>query len=687
MCKGEYADHSGGLTILSESELREVSKSLSTLLPGPNTPVYQPQFEDGSIHSLQKLLERLFFTADSTTLTISHGAAALGALSGFLDRCSIASNYIVKAIVLNEETLRQILSIYLFRAENHKPKPLRRLLITCGLLINRLSNEDHRSRVVEEALKSCVQAICEPELVVAIKSAIQLLEHLLSKQIIDAAPILDKASPLLTESVRELPEVEDGDSVQPFVGKVLEWVQYPDCAPAISHFLPLFFDSVRALRKAITADQTVPEIQGPSLWIESVRHFMRIHPESFSVLEEHILPALLAHHKEGIGDFIHSLSPFSKNHLLRESDEMDDVLLCLLACRTASRMGSTQVHTLGKHWTSAREQQALTCPGLSQAGSSLYSIDPTSLSLSFLDHASPSVRLNALTTLVSLVKPAEAFESRIVVRLKECIPYFLLETSSKPRNEFIAAMKKFSNNIRMAAPALTGKATEYERSNAAEFLLWYIRFLVQELRPTAPYQTHITALNLILGFLQSFSRDLCVNHTLHLITPNPEQQEMLFKQLARVLLDLLFNAFDDVRQCSAEILELFVESEFHTRSNTLLHGSQTNSGSKMTMTIINQILDCVPRAEDLFRQSARADYADGLGRLLSLASYSRQCSSNFYDQEAMYYDLVYELQSDIDEAVKDLDHAVRTAPLHGHLIALRYSQDYSSNEPMLKLIS
>lgn len=234
-------------------------------------------------------------------------------------------------------------------------------------------------------------------------------------------------------------------------------------------------------------------------------------------------------------------------------------------------------------------------------------------------------------------------------------------------------MKKFSSNIRMAVPALTGKATEYEPSNAAEFLLWYIRFLVRELRPTAPYQTHITALSLILGFIQSFARDICVNNILRLIAPNYEQYRTLFGQLSRVLLDLLFNAFDDVRHFSAEILELLVESEFHARSNTISAGSKATNREEATLTIIDQILDCVPRAKDLFYQTARADHADGLGRLLNLAFHSRQCSSNLYDQKTMYCDLIYELQRDIDEAVKDLDHAVRTAPLHGHFIALRYS--------------
>ena len=250
-------------------------------------------------------------------------------------------------------------------------------------------------------------------------------------------------------------------------------------------------------------------------------------------------------------------------------------------------------------------------------------------------------------------------------------------------------MKKFSNSIRMAVPALTGKTSEYERSNAAEFLLWYLRFLIQELRPTAPYQTHITALNLILGFMQSFPGDIFVNSILRVITPNHKQYRMLFSQLSRVLLDLLFNAFDDVRQFSAEILELLVESEFHARSDTISAGagSKPTDREEASLTIIDQILDCTTRAKNLFYQSARADHADGLGRLLSLVFISRQRSSNIYDQRAMYHDLVYDLQLGIDKAVKDLDHAVRTAPLHGHLIALRYIHKYSPVESMLKLIS
>ena len=240
-------------------------------------------------------------------------------------------------------------------------------------------------------------------------------------------------------------------------------------------------------------------------------------------------------------------------------------------------------------------------------------------------------------------------------------------------------MTKRSNNIRLAAPVLTGRATVQESSMPADFLQWYTRFLVKELRPTAPYQTHIAALSLIQGFFQSFPQQTNLNNVLRLVMSSYERYISLFKQLSRTLLDLLLDPFDDVRQISTEILELLVESEFRSRTEPARAPTRAANEGQPTLTIIDQILDCVPKAKRIFQQSARADQADGLGRLLNITFGLRRSSSNLFDQLTTYHNLEYKLQRDIDVAAEDLDRAVRTAPLHGHLKAMRYMQDALRN--------
>ena len=205
-----------------------------------------------------------------------------------------------------------------------------------------------------------------------------------------------------------------------------------------------------------------------------------------------------------------------------------------------------------------------------------------------------------------------------------------------------------------------------------EFLPWYIRFLINELRPTTPYQGHITALSVLFSLCEVHSDFLKLAETGETDSNDPVENFRLHHQLSRTLLDLLFNPFDDVRLISASILENLVSAEFCQRSlvNKQTYSKRINS-SLTSKSIVHNILGSLPRAEALFKKTGRADHADGLGRLLSLAFGARRFSSANYGQSSAYKLIEYELEQGIDIAIDNLERAVDTSPLHGYLTALR----------------
>ena len=311
-------------------------------------------------------------------------------------------------------------------------------------------------------------------------------------------------------------------------------------------------------------------------------------------------------------------------------------------------------------------------------------LDALILSLRFLDHGSSNVRISAFSTLVSAVVASTHVDATIIQRLKECVPCFHQETNPKPRNEFISLMKKLCFKLaRPRTPSTAGKqeialsafvkCTEVGNrtlETPSDFIEWYVVYMIREMRPTASYQSHITALKIFSELEMTLSLfDIGGKGTF--FSGRWTKTTTLHQQLSRALLDLLFDPFDDVRQFSAAILDNLVHSEFCYRG---VRGKVSmNNDSQTHRIIIHNILDCIPGAEALFRRTGRADHADGLGRLLNLAFTARRFSSILYDQASAYELIEYDLEQDIGIAIQDLELAVSSAPLHGHLIALRWT--------------
>ena len=657
------------------------------------------------------MLQDILLTASSTNLSFKHGAAALNALCAFLEKCSISSEDRVRHFSYEAEIWTRSFNIYLTKSDNSKPKPLRRLLLILTHLISKRPTGTEKDLLLGNSICIATRAIRKQDDFADIKPAIKVLEHFLGTGLVGAAEIAQIKRPedlglFRTESMKmnsRIPDIEKvkvDQAVQSFALNVLEWMQYPDCAPAVGRFLYMFFKS---LEESQSEDAIAPLKDGVlPLWISPIKQILEFRQELREVLEIHVLPGLLrlgpANVKALFGTL--SLENIQQGNLV--SSSISDIQLCLLVARISAEDSS-----LGGYLGQGQN----TLPDLDNLGTSL------------LAHSSSSVRIAALSLLVSSSASTRPFRKGILRRLRLCIRYFHVEVNAKPRNEFIALMKKLCMRLRGATSSLLRcgqdretltkehisiaaqsvdttdaedsagsggivKQTLDKESNILQehlaFRRWYMVFLLQELRPTASYQSHITALKVLDVLME---QSIVARNTSsrssndYFAALNEHLPQGLF---LRPLTELLSDPFDDVRQSAKRVFDIHFsmvstprrvdESDLKAES-TELEAKHSNDTQNDHRKAGHSILSELKRAEARAGITGRADDADGLGRLYSLlftTSGSSIKQNVWHQSRCLIVDhIISTLENSVNVAKHDLLFAVSNIPLHGHMIALR----------------
>lgn len=314
------------------------------------------------------------------------------------------------------------------------------------------------------------------------------------------------------------------------------------------------------------------------------------------------------------------------------------------------------------------------------------------------------------------------------------LPYFHAETDTGVRGDFIASVRTVIQRLRGAISQLhralqrqayqnrpkTVKSSElcskqevsevtspseYVLDQHMAFLNWYIRFLVSELQPTASYQRHITALKILTTVLQSgldvsvpqgyLSRDAQGDVKWSVNIP------ILQPLLHRMLFDLSMDPFDDVREAAVPLIKMSGPAarrdrqqwpRIHPLSN--VKGLTTTNGSRSGQAAesfcqdqqdgLADLMIVLFRAQKTLHGTGRADHADGVARLYEILneacvgriseaspetpSGNDWCSSTF----GIVDRILTALEGGLLLAKTNLRLAVASAPIHGHLAALRY---------------
>lgn len=192
------------------------------------------------------------------------------------------------------------------------------------------------------------------------------------------------------------------------------------------------------------------------------------------------------------------------------------------------------------------------------------------------------------------------------------------------------------------------------------FVNWYIGFLKDELVPTSSYQRHITSLKAMEFVLNSgvLQGDL----------PKTEQGDSAFPLLdttwLRVVLDLVMDPFDDVRETAASLVATLSLINKDSVSDTPIRG--------LPQSFVSELDEFCWRANALASRTSRADHSDGVARLYKL---SCQWATTAEDRLLISSKVVDDLESRLSSAEKDLAAAVLDTPVHGGFAALRYVKE------------
>ena len=215
----------------------------------------------------------------------------------------------------------------------------------------------------------------------------------------------------------------------------------------------------------------------------------------------------------------------------------------------------------------------------------------------------------------------------------------------------------------------------------ATFFRNYIISLAKELRPTASYQRHITALHILSSTITcALNRypSPCLAMDLFDQGAGWAGQESYTKVLLRSLFDLIMDPFDDVRNIANVLLTEIMENVWiscfdspgieHSYDSLRCEVRRNGLGDHLDLFKLF-LLD-----RTILSATGRADHSDGVGRIFCLTwqSYAR-CGDWHASQTVMIETTCFELEKDIEIARSDLNLAVSKRPLHGHLIALRYT--------------
>ena len=284
-----------------------------------------------------------------------------------------------------------------------------------------------------------------------------------------------------------------------------------------------------------------------------------------------------------------------------------------------------------------------------------------------VDSALPNVRLVALAVILP-TRFGSPFPSFILHSLRRSLPNFHKEVNPKHRNEFIALMRTVLERLNTVITRLSkSRLTELNGfqsepnsllNDHVALLNWYYSYLVLQLHPGSPYQSHITALKILLYFEHNWDQSLSTPPQKPIITTCPP-----LASLIRALIDLLFDPFEDVRLAANALLERFI---------TL--NRDRSSGWLKVQDMRDQLYSCLYQGEDRLRRSVRADNSDGLARVYNTLSVLADTS--IPDGEPKQLDFMKSLQWKLNTEIEKLSGGLfdisKISCLHGLIIAWRY---------------
>ncbi|KAI4198847.1 MAG: hypothetical protein LQ350_004996 [Teloschistes chrysophthalmus] len=583
------------------------------------------------------------------------------------------------AMLYGAKTWTDMFDIYLRISESKKSKPLKQLLIALERNLAKNPSQSVQYDLVAYITSKTWRIISMKDDVNAVKPALQALRHFLAKSVVRAPDIISRIQEEKGHDQDKgrslgsfLSSSSSTENSRTFLSTVMHWLGHPDTAPITGRLISFF---CRSLRLYPSSSSFSPNRTGDDqpIWLSALKSLSKTQSDLVDPFDIHVLPEIMHQDREGQEDLISTL-PLQH---LRNGDiteySSEDLRIYLMILRGSK--GSSLDDVIDRRV-------------VEDVGARL------------LCHASIPVRTAAFSIVTQPPMSKEPFAENTLTALRSALPAYHTEANPKVRQENLSMMRNLLQRLARSLNYLNKmKSFEDESSGSRDpasgfftdskmriekqqqymvFIEWHADFLVQELGPSVSYQRHFVALK-VLDFLLTdgqgakykWDEDMCLGSPL--MAPH-----VLFGDEALTsVLNLIMDPFDDIRELAASISHRLPGSTWSGLTSKMISKLQEFNSTTSSEycrpkerpldtrgTFLSHTLH---RATLKMQDTGRADHADGFGRLYDLVLGSHGAWND--DDESIFDHLLSRLEQCIEIAQVNVQIAVKTASLHGYLVA------------------
>lgn len=610
-----------------------------------------------------------------------------------------SKNESLRQWALSEETAHDLFNYYIEWNEKDQHRSMRLVLDLLSTIIIQTTDVKARESLKVEFMTTLVSIVARKSMRPLVKSCMSALTHFMTKAVISLKDIEGQyqiARPELTGR----PSI---DLWRHWVSEIFRWMELHYICPVAGKFLVTIFSELLASSKDSSRGGKVDfDVVIMRHWLESA---LCTNPDILESVKNYVLAPLFKSDRELSVALLKELNSSRRDDSVNNAGTDTAALLHLAALEVGKK--SSIVDDPSKYsFLNTCEPKAYKFLGPTggRQSANIVVLDREVLER-FLVHSSHDVRSFAMSLLIMSSSTTKPYAPMTFGLLRKHLRSCHADPDAKFRNEILAHTKNMVKRIKGAISVLQKdinrlaiKASKVDANgtpvnthigqgakqiaNAGEtwlrdtlkdhedFYSWYLDFLAQELVPTASYQRHITALKSLVNIVR-LGKD-----------GSSSLEQGLYQEphWIRIVLDLVMDPFDDVRETATALLMLYPSECIQAE---IIYG-----GHPFKSRPLDILSEFCTRASDLASRTSRADHSDGTARALGLL-----CA--WQDALAPRMSLLSRTLDDLEQKIglaeTDLGQAVMEVPVHGTFAAIRYmwdvlAQDRYSNEE-LQLLS
>ncbi|KAF2085259.1 hypothetical protein K490DRAFT_46993 [Saccharata proteae CBS 121410] len=660
----------------------------------------EPQESGGilTIYSqITSTLNALVETAALINISPGHRAAACNPLCSIIERCQISQDERIRNLVWTAGIWPRLFVVFLDRSHLAKPKSVRQILLLLTSVLEKCNAFKPGIEARGQALETILQALFEEGDHLRVKPALQALAHFIQKELFQVSEILNEC-----KRWHSAESSGSNNAAQSFLVGVMGWVSYPDTAPAAGNLVSTFLKFGRIQNvEAITSKNPSRPL---AVWVEPLESSVRQNPDAIQNFRSHLFPELF---RPVLSDYLEFLVHLriddhvglrlNTTSCASQTDDLQALLL-FTALQTGKEMGIVKEIENGQSQNIEISEGAIGIPAFFLED--------------LLSHERPETRLAALSILINSAAITRPFTRGTLAAFERNFGHLHADTDANFRGEVTSLTLQLFDRLRAATSTLSKalarsfKANDHIANDSNNdptvakqelldahigFIKWYLRFLEHELRPTAAYQRHISALKSLTIITKSGLDANVPRKSLSKQAQGeikwPFRLTILVPSLVRALFDLIMDPFDDVRHTAASLLKLGSAPGLSSKTEVAVEPASHGHGDPDVL-VSRSFANFQARAEKTMLRSGRADHSDGVARAYDLifekrASGPRKSSQDPEEsslewsttQKGVVEHLMQMLDTTIAMASQDLSAAVSGYPMHGLLAGLRYIFD------------